>query len=95
MKSKNPWAFPLVPIKKEDKSIRICVDYRKLTLPDTYPLPSVQECLDALQGAKWFSTLDCASGFFKFRINLMTWISLPSFAIKVCLPSKFANGPGK
>ena len=30
VKSKSPWVFPLVPIKKKDNSIRICVDYRKL-----------------------------------------------------------------
>ena len=46
VKSKSPWAFPLVPIKKKDGSIRICLDYRKLkevTLYDSYPLPKVQE----------------------------------------------------
>ena len=67
VKSKSPWAFPLVPIKKKDGSIRICVDYRKLnevTLHDSYPLPKIQECLDALQGMKWFSTIDATSGFF-------------------------------
>ena len=70
VKSKSPWAFPLVPIKKKDNSIRICIDYRKLnevTLHDSYPLPKIQECLDALQGAKWFSTLDCTSGFFQVQ----------------------------
>ena len=70
VKSKSAWAFPLVPIKKKDNSIRICVDYRKLnevTLPDSYPLPRVQDCLDALQDAKWFSTLDCTSGYFQVQ----------------------------
>ena len=70
VKSKSPWAFPLVPIKKKDGSIRICVDYRKLnevTLHDSYPLPKVQECLDALQCAKWFSTIDATSGFFQVQ----------------------------
>ncbi|MCG7883681.1 MAG: reverse transcriptase family protein, partial [Candidatus Thiodiazotropha endolucinida] len=70
VKSKSPWAFPLVPIRKKDNSIRICVDYRKLnevTLPDSYPLPRIRDCLDALEGAKWFSTLDCTSGFFQVQ----------------------------
>ena len=46
VKSKSAWAFPLVPIRKKDGSIRICIDYRKLnevTLPDSYPLPRVQD----------------------------------------------------
>ena len=70
VKSKSAWAFPLVPIEKKDNSIRICVDYRKLNevpLPDSYPLPSVQDFLDALQDAKWFSTLDCTSGYFQVQ----------------------------
>ena len=70
VKSKSPWAFPLVPIKKKDGSIRICVDYRKLnevTLHNSYPLHKVQECLDVLQGAKWFSTIDATSGFFQVQ----------------------------
>ena len=56
-KSKSMWAFPLVPVKKKDGSIRICIVYRKLnevTLPDSYPLPRVQDCLDGLQGSSWF-----------------------------------------
>ncbi|MCW4335043.1 MAG: RNase H-like domain-containing protein [Candidatus Thiodiazotropha endolucinida] len=60
----------MVPIRKKDNSIRICVDYRKLnevTLPDSYPLPRIRDCLDALEGAKWFSTLDCTSGFFQVQ----------------------------
>lgn len=72
VRSKSPWAFPLVPIRKKDNSIRICVDYRKLnevTLPDSYPLPRIQDCLDALQNAKWFSTLDCTSGYFQVQIH--------------------------
>ncbi|MCG7879153.1 MAG: RNase H-like domain-containing protein [Candidatus Thiodiazotropha endolucinida] len=71
-KSKSPWAFPLVPIRKKDSSIRICIDYRQLnlrTLPDSYPLPRVQECLDALDGATLFSTLDCTSGFFQLQMH--------------------------
>ena len=70
VKSKSPGAFLLVPIKKKDGSIRICVDYRKLnevTLHDSYPLLKIQECLDALQGAKWFSTIDAKSGFFQVQ----------------------------
>ena len=71
-KSKSAWAFPLVPVRKKDGSIRICIDYRKLnevTLPDSYPLPRVQDCLDSLQGSCWFTTLDATSGYFQLETD--------------------------
>ena len=72
VKTKSAWAFPLVPIRKKGSSIRICIDYRKLnevTPPDSYPLPRVQDCLDALQGSSWFSTSDCTSGYFQVHTH--------------------------
>lgn len=44
----------------------MCVDYRQLnarTREDDFPLPRIEESLDALAGAQWFSTLDLASGY--------------------------------
>lgn len=61
-----PYASPIVLVKKKDGSLRVCVDYRQLnsmTRRDAFPLPRIEESLDALSGAKWFSTLDLASGY--------------------------------
>ena len=62
----SPYASPIVVVQKKGGDIRLCVDYRQLnakTRKDAYPLPRIEESLDALTGAKWFSTLDLASGY--------------------------------
>ncbi|KAL0153469.1 hypothetical protein M9458_051214, partial [Cirrhinus mrigala] len=59
----SPYAFPIVLVKKKDGSLRMCVDYRQLnakTRWDAFPLPRIEESLDALTEACWFSTLDLA-----------------------------------
>ena len=64
--SHSPYASPVVLVRKKDGSLRLCVDYRKLnakTVKDAFPLPRIDESLDALRGACWFSTIDLASGF--------------------------------
>lgn len=63
--SSSPFASPVVLVKKKDGSLRLCVDYRLLnskTRKDEFPLPRIEESLDALSGARWFSTLDLAAG---------------------------------
>ena len=64
--STSPYASPIVVVQKKTGEIRLCVDYRELnarTRRDAYPLPRIDETLDALSGARWFSTLDLASGY--------------------------------
>ncbi|XP_076660361.1 uncharacterized protein LOC143363699 [Halictus rubicundus] len=65
--SLSDYASPVVLVKRKDGSARLCIDYRKLNakiVKDRYPLPLVEDQLDALQGAKVFSTLDLKNGFF-------------------------------
>ncbi len=57
---------------KKDGSVRFCCDYRKLnqvTYKDDYPLPRVDESLDALGNAKLFSTLDLTAGYFQVAVS--------------------------
>ncbi len=62
----SPYASPIVLVKKKDGTLRMCVDYRQLnakTRKDAFPLPRIEESLDALSGACWFSTMDLANGY--------------------------------
>ena len=70
--SVSPYAAPIVLVRKKDKSLRLCVDYRKLneiTVKDAFPLPRVQDTLDALAGAQYFSSFDLAAGYHQIKVR--------------------------
>ncbi|KAI7789706.1 hypothetical protein IRJ41_001809 [Triplophysa rosa] len=61
VKSKSPYAAPVVCVRKKDGTLRLCIDYRLLnqkTVPDRHPLPRIQDLIDTLGGYRWFSILD-------------------------------------
>ena len=62
----------MVLVRKRDGSLRFCIDFRalnKITKTGTFPLPRIDDLLDQLGKAKFFSTLELASGYWQFRIN--------------------------
>ena len=68
----SPWASPIVLVRKKDGTTQFCVDYRKLnsaTVKDSYPLPRIDDSIDALSGSCWFSTLDLASGYWQVEVE--------------------------
>ena len=59
--SSSPWGCPALFVKKKDKSLRMCIDYRPLnavTIKNKYPLPGIDILFDQLAKAKVFSKID-------------------------------------
>ena len=69
--STSPWAAPVLFVSKKDGTLRFCVDYRglnKLTIKNSYPLLRIDEIIDDLGNAKYFSVIDLRSGYHQMRI---------------------------
>lgn len=65
-------ASRVVVVKKKDQTLRVCVDYRKLNsmvLQDLFPVPLIEDVLDKLQAAKFFTIMDLENGFFHVPIE--------------------------
>ena len=74
--SQSPWSSPVVLVPKKSGNgvpkYRFCVDFRALnavTKYDSYPLPRFEETTSTLSGSKYFSVLDCYSGFWQINIH--------------------------
>lgn len=70
--SRSEWSNPIFLVKKKDGTMRPVVDYRelnKVTEPDVYPIPKIDEYLDCLGKAKIFTTLDLKSGYWQIAMD--------------------------
>jgi hypothetical protein len=70
--SSSPWGAPVLFVKKNDGTLRPCIDYRqlnKVTIKNKYLLPWIYDLFDQLKGARVFSKIDMRSGYYQLRIK--------------------------
>jgi hypothetical protein len=70
--SSSLWGCPAIFVKKKDKTLRLCVDYRPLDeviIKNKYPLPRIDLLFDQLVGAKVFSKIDLRSSYHQIKIR--------------------------
>jgi hypothetical protein len=70
--SASPWGTPVLFVEKKDGTKRMCIDYRTLnsmTIKNKYPLPRLEDLLDRLNKAKFFSKIDLRSGYHQMKIR--------------------------
>ena len=70
--SESPYSSNVVLVRKKDGSLLFCIDFRKLnsrTIRDSYNLPRIDDTIDTLVGAKYFTKLDLRSSYWQVEME--------------------------
>ena len=70
--STSSWGTPVLFAKKKDKTLRLCIDYRKLnrvTIKNRYPLSRIDDLFDQLRGARVYSKIVLRTGYHQLRVR--------------------------
>ena len=82
--STSPWGASVLFAKKNDKTLRLCIEYRQLkrvTIKNRYPLSRIDDLFDQLRGARVYSKIDLRTGYHQLRVK-ETYI--PKRAFRTC-----------
>ena len=100
--SNSPWCNAVVLVRKKDRSLRFCIDFRKLnslTVKDSHLLPRICETLESLTGAAHYLTFNMNSGFWQVPMDeeskQYTAFTLGSMGLYECesMPFRLCNTP--
>ena len=98
----SPWAGAVVLVWKKDGKLWFCIDLQRLnarTIKDPYSLPRINEMLDCLNGAEWFSSLDLKLGYWQVEMEedskALTTFTVGPFGFYKCesMPFGLTNAP--
>ena len=70
--SSSPWASPCILVPKPNGQVRLCTDYRKLNnvnIKDSYPLPRIDDIIDAVGKAKFLTQIDMLKGYYQIPLT--------------------------
>ena len=70
--SRSPYTSQVVIVRKKTGEIRLCIDFRALnavTIRDSFPLPRIEEALQAVKSAMWFTSIDLAQGYLQLAMD--------------------------
>ena len=100
--SNSPWCNAVVLVQKKDRSLRFCINFRRLnalTVKDSHPLPCICETLESLAGAAHYSTFDLNLGLWQVPMDdaskQYTAFTLGSMGLYECksMPFRLCNAP--
>ena len=100
--SQSPWCNAVVLFRKKDRGLHFCIDFYKSnarTKKDSYPLPHIQEAIESLVGAGYFSCLDLKVGFWQIAMDKVSK-QYTAFTVRnlgffecECMPFGLCNAP--
>lgn len=70
--SNSQWSSPVVPVRKSDNTLRLCIDYRKVnqvTLTQNHPMPNLNHSIYRAHNIKFFTKLDLVRGYYQVPLD--------------------------
>ena len=69
----SPWGASVLFIKKKDGSMRMCINYHelnKVTIKNKYPLSTIEDLFNQLNGDTVFSKVDLRSSYYQLKVRV-------------------------